>query len=400
MGRLDFLNELRERLEKGGGACPKALESPQGAWIVVDGARMLNLASNNYLGLANHPYVKAKAQQALEQFGAGAGGARLISGTTSLHLELERRLAHFKGREKALIFGSGMHANLGIIPAISGEADVILTDELNHGSIIDGCRLSHAKRQVYRHADTADLKRLLEENMHARRRLIVTDGVFSMDGDLAPLSEIVSLADRYDAFIMVDDAHGEGVLGDHGRGIANHFGVEDRVDIEVGTFSKAFGVVGGFVSADAELIDYLSQTARTYLLSTALPPSDIAACIAAMDILEESDHLVKKLWDNRRYFVDGLQNLGFDTGASQTPIVPIVVGAAEFARELERRLGQAGVFIRAVTYPTVPRDKARLRAILSAAHSREDLDFTLERFEQIRNETQFTRLAARKEIQS
>jgi len=385
--RLDFLGEEIQRLKEDGLYNPiRTLRSPQGAWIVINNAEVLNLSSNNYLGLANDPRVKEKVKEAIEKFGVGAGGARTISGTMELHGELERRIAHFKRRESALVFASGVHANVGTIPAIGRDGDVILTDELNHGSIIDGCRLSQAKREIYPHKDTKALAGALERNKNARRKLIVTDGVFSMDGDLAPLPEIVDLARRYEAIVMVDDAHGEGVLGDHGRGIADHFGLHDRIDIEMGTLSKAFGVIGGFVCGSATLVDYLSQSARTFLLATAPTAIDMAACIAAIEIVDQSDTLVSKLWENTRYFKDAMGHLGFDLGASETPIIPVILGDAKITQEFEKLLFQEKVFTRAITFPTVPKNKARLRLIISAAHERSDLDFAIGKFEKIGRE--------------
>jgi len=382
--KLDFLEQEILKIKENGLYVPiKSIQSAQGAWVTIEGAKILNLCSNNYLGLANDPKLREKVRQTLNEFGVGAGGARTICGTMSLHRELEQKIAHFKRRESALVFCSGVHANVGIIPLIAGEGDVILTDELNHGSIIDGCRLSQAKKVIFPHKDLKALHNALKMNKNARRRLIVTDGVFSMDGDIAPLNEIVELGEKYDAIVMVDDAHGEGVLGDHGRGIADHFGLHDRVDIEMGTFSKAFGVVGGFICGSAALVEYLSQTAKTFLLATASSAIDIAACIAAVEIVEKSDNLVRKLWENTRYFKDGMRDLDFDVGASETPIIPIILRDTKIAQEFEKRLFEEKVLTRAITYPTVPKDQARLRVIISAAHRREDLDFALGKFKKL-----------------
>jgi glycine C-acetyltransferase len=392
LSKLDFLEQEIRKLKESGLYNPiKCLHSAQGAWIIVDGAEVLNLCSNNYLGLANDQRLKEKVKKALDEFGIGAGGARTICGTMSLHRELEQKIAHFKRREGALVFGSGVHANVGIIPSIAQDGDVIFTDELNHGSIIDGCRLSKAKSEIYPHKDLTELRNALKRHKNARRRLIVTDGVFSMDGDIAPLTEIVELSEKYDAIVMVDDAHGEGVLGDHGRGITDHFGLHERVDIEMGTFSKAFGVVGGFICGSAALVEYLSQTARTFLLATASTAIDIAACIAAVEILEQSDDSLRRLWENTRYFKDGMRHLGFDVGASETPIIPVLLGDTKMAQEFEKRLIREKVLTRAITYPTVPRDRARLRLIISAAHRRKDLEFALRKFGKIGHETHLLR---------
>ncbi len=388
MGKLDFIREEIENLKKEGLYITiRTIESPQGAWIIVDGKKVLNLCSNNYLGFANHPKLREKAEEAIERFGVGPAAVRTIAGTMSLHNELERKLAEFKGAEATISFQSGFNANLATIPALVGRGDAIFSDELNHASIIDGSRLSRATIIRYNHNDPVDLeKKLKEEGPKYRRKLVVTDGVFSMDGDIAPLPEIAEVAEKYDAILMVDDAHGEGVLGRGGRGIVDHFGLHGRVDIEVGTLSKAFGVVGGYVAGSKEIVEYLKQKARPFLFSSAVTPPDVAASIAAVDILTESDELVNKLWDNAKYFKEGMKKLGFDTGKSQTPITPVMLGEATVAQEFSKRLFEEGIFAQAIGYPTVPRGKARIRVMISATHSREDLDFALEKFAKVGKE--------------
>jgi glycine C-acetyltransferase len=360
----------------------RTLASPQGAWLTVDGKRVLNFCSNNYLGLANHPRLVEAARKALDTYGVGPAAVRSIAGTMELHLELERRLALFKGVEAAISFQSGFNANLGTIAALVGKEDVIYSDELNHASIIDGSRLSGATIVRYAHADPDDLRRTIDANRDKgyRRSLIITDGVFSMDGDVAPLDRIYDVARERDFLLMVDDAHGEGVLGRGGRGIVDHFGLHGKVDIEVGTLSKAFGVVGGVAAGRPVIVDWLRQRARPFLFSSAMTVPDVAACLAAVDLLEASDDLVRRLWDNADHFKQEIRALGFDTGTSTTPITPIMLGEAPLAQEFSRELYQAGVFAMAIGFPTVPRGKARLRVMISAAHSRDDLQQGLEAF--------------------
>jgi len=386
--KLSWIDEsLRELRESGLYTHIRTIESPQGPWLVVDGRRVLNFCSNNYLGLANHPRLVEKAKEAIDKYGVGPGAVRTIAGTMGLHLELEEKLAAFKGAEAAISFQSGFNANLATIPAMVDRGDLIVSDELNHASIIDGVRLSRADRAVYKHCDMDDLKRVLDEHRGKHRRtLIVTDGVFSMDGDIAPLDKIADLAEEYGAILMVDDAHGEGVLGHGGRGIVDHFGLHGRVDIEVGTMSKAFGVVGGYVAGNARIVEWLHQRGRPFLFSSAMTVPDTAACIAAVDILQESTELVDRLWDNARYFKGEMQRLGFDIGHSQTPITPVMLGEAKLAQEFSRRLYEEGVFGTAIGYPTVPKGKARIRVMISAAHSRDDLDRGLEAFEKVGRE--------------
>jgi glycine C-acetyltransferase len=385
---LEFVvQELEALKQEGLFVNIRTLESPQGAWIVVDGRKVLNLCSNNYLGFCNDPVLKEAAKRAIDEYGVGPGAVRTIAGTMKLHLELERKLAEFKGTEAVVSFQSGFCANLATIPALVGREDVIFSDELNHASIIDGCRLSRAEIIRYAHCDVDDLKAKLQEHRHKfRRALIVTDGVFSMDGDIAPLPEIVKLAREYDAFVMVDDAHGEGVLGKSGRGITDHFGLHGEVDIEVGTLSKAFGVVGGYVAGSYELCEYLRQRGRPFLFSSAVTPADVAACIAAVDILLQSEDRVQRLWENACYFQNGLKSLGFDIGKTQTPITPVMLGEAPLAQEFSKRLFEEGIFAQAIGYPTVPRGAARIRVMISAVHTKEDLDFALEKFAKVGRE--------------
>jgi glycine C-acetyltransferase len=341
---------------------------------------VLNFCSNNYLGLANHPRLVATAKAAIEEYGIGPAAVRSIAGTMSLHTELERRLAAFKGVEAAITFQSGFNANLATIPALVGKGDVIFSDRLNHASIIDGCRLSGAKIVAYDHVSPENLQQVItaERATGFRRALIVTDGVFSMDGDVAPLPAIQKIAEAEDILLMVDDAHGEGVLGRGGRGIVDHFGLHGQVDIEVGTLSKAFGVMGGVVAGSQVIVDWLRQRGRPFLFSSALTVPDTAACLAAVDVLEESSELVDRLWENARYFQGELKRLGFDIGLTTTPITPIMLGEAPLAQRFSRRLLDNDVFAMAIGFPTVPKGKARIRVMLSAAHAREDLDQGLE----------------------
>ena len=384
MSKYDFIvQELEGLKEQGLYNIIRTIESPVGAWTVVDGRRVLNMCSNNYLGFANDPRLKQAAIKAVEEYGVGPAAVRSIAGTMSLHHELERKLAEFKHTEDAVSFQSGFCANLATIPALVGKEGVIFTDELNHASIIDGCRLTKAQRVIYPHRDVDALAKALEEHKDAPKKLIVTDGVFSMDGDLAPLPGIVEAAERYDALVMVDDAHGEGVLGSHGRGIVDHFGLHGRVDIEVGTLSKAFGVVGGYVAGKREIVEYLRQRGRPFLFSSATTPADVAACIAAVAVLMETDEPVRKLWDNARYFKAEMAELGFDTGQSETPITPVMLGEAKTAWEFSKRLFEEDIFAQAIAYPTVPKGKARIRVMISAVHTKDDLDFAIDKFAKV-----------------
>jgi glycine C-acetyltransferase len=381
-------SELSSLKEAGLYTTMRTLESPQGAWLTVDGREVLNFCSNNYLGLANHPHLVEAAKQAIDAYGVGPAAVRTIAGTMEIHVELERRMADFKGVEAAITFQSGFNANLGAIPALVGREDMIFSDELNHASIIDGCRLSRAKVVRYEHCNPEDLRRVIAENEDAgyRRALIVTDGVFSMDGDVAPLDEIYQIAKSHGFLLMVDDAHGEGVLGKGGRGIVDHFDLHGQVDIEVGTLSKAFGVVGGVVAGSKTIVEWLGQRGRPFLFSSAMTVPDVAACIAGLDLLEESTELVDQLWENTDYFKEEMQNLGFDTGLSTTPITPVMLGEAPLAQRFSRRLFEEGVFGMAIGYPTVPRGKARIRVMISASHSRDDLECGLEAFEKVGQE--------------
>ena len=383
--RMDWINEEIAGLKEAGLYNRiRTIGSAQGAWLVVDGKRVLNFCSNNYLGLANHPAMVKAAQEIMNRYGVGPAAVRTIAGTMDIHLELERRLAAFKGVEAAITFQSGFMANLATLPALVGKEDVIFSDELNHASIIDGSRLSGAKIIRCAHVDPADLEKQIKDAAGTyRRALIVTDGVFSMDGDYAPLDKICEIANRHDILLMVDDAHGEGVLGHGGRGIVDHFHLHGKVDVEVGTLSKAFGVVGGVVAGNALIIEWLRLRARPFLFSSAVTPADVAATIAAIDLLEGSTELVDRLWDNARYFKAELKNLGFDTGLSTTPITPIMLGEAPLAQQFSRELFEEGVFAMALGFPTVPRGKARIRVMISATHTREDLDAGLERFAKV-----------------
>jgi glycine C-acetyltransferase len=362
----------------------RTIGSPQGAWLIVDGKKVLNFCSNNYLGLANHPKLVAAAKKAVDEMGVGPAAVRSIAGTMTLHLELEKRLAAFKGVEAAITFQSGFTANLATIPALVGKEDVIFSDRLNHASIIDGCRLSGGKIIPYDHCDVASLESVIKENLSQfRRAIIITDGVFSMDGDVAPLDKIYEVAKTYDILLMVDDAHGEGVLGKGGRGIVDHFGLHGKVDVEVGTMSKAFGVMGGVVAGNATIIEWLRQRGRPFLFSSAVTPPDAAACLAAVDLLEASTELVDRLWDNAKYFKAEMKKLGFNTGVSTTPITPIMLGEAPLAQQFSRELFEEDVFAMALGFPTVPQGKARIRVMISAAHAKKDLDKGLEAFAKV-----------------
>ncbi|MEJ2011108.1 MAG: glycine C-acetyltransferase [Anaerolineales bacterium] len=378
-------DEIAELKQSGLFTNIRTLSSPQGAWLTVDGKQVLNFCSNNYLGLANHPRLVERAKEAIDELGIGPAAVRTIAGTMSIHTELERRLAAFKRVEAAISFQSGFNANLGAIPALVGSEDVIFSDELNHASIIDGCRLSRARIVRYAHCDPEDLRRQIESapSDEYRRAMVITDGVFSMDGDVAPLDELTEIANEHGFLIMVDDAHGEGVLGTGGRGIVDHFKLHGQVDVEVGTLSKAFGVVGGVVAGSQRVVDWLRQRGRPFLFSSAMTVPDVAACIAGLDILESSTELVDRLWQNTEYFKREMQGLGFDTGVSTTPITPVMLGDAKLAQSFSRNLFDQGVFGMALGYPTVPHGKARIRVMISAAHSREDLDDGLAAFERV-----------------
>jgi glycine C-acetyltransferase len=369
----------------------KILEGPSTPWCKVDGKKVLMFCSNNYLGLSYHPHVKEAAVLAIRTHGAGSGSVRPIAGTMDIHVELERRLAQFKHAEASLVYQTGFAANAGLIPQLVGKEDLIISDELNHGSIIDGVRLAHAERAVYKHCDMADLARVLNESeKHTppyRRILTITDGVFSMDGDISPLDQIAKLGEEHGAMVFVDDAHGEGVLGEGGRGIVSHFKLDRRkVHVEMGTFSKAFGVVGGHISGSRDLFNFAYNRSRTWLLSGSHPPPVAAACIAAIDVLENEPQHVKTLWEHTRYFKKTMKDLGFDIGNSQTPITPVIVGESSVAKKLSARLFEESVFALPIVYPMVARDKARIRTIMNAQLTKDDLNFAIAAFEKIGKE--------------
>lgn len=380
----DEMNALQEQGLK---ITIRIIGSACGPWMVVDGKQVLNFCTNNYLGLANDPRLKAAAQKAIEEWGVGPAAVRSIAGTLELHRQFERRMAAFKGVEDALYVQSGFCANQAAIAPMVGKEDVIFTDRLNHASIIDGCRLSSAKIMIYEHCDVADAERVIKENIgNYRRGLLITDGVFSMDGDVSPLDRLYEVCEQHGVMTMVDDAHGEGVMGRGGRGIVDHFGLHGKFDLEVGTLSKAFGVVGGVIAGKKVVVDWIRQRARPFLFSSAVTPADTAACLAAVDLLEASTELVDRLWENTRYFKAEMKRLGFDTGVSTTPITPIMLGEAPLAQQFSRRLFEHGLFAMAIGFPTVPRGKARIRVMISASHGREDLDKGLEIFAKVGKE--------------
>jgi glycine C-acetyltransferase len=386
---LQFLaDEIEELKREARFHLPRVLEGPQGAVATFDGRRAINLSSNNYLGLANDERLKEAALAATRELGVGSGSVRTIAGTMSLHEELERRLAQFKHTEAALVYQSGFTANAGTVSCLLGREDVIVSDELNHASIIDGSRLSRAQIKVFAHRDMEALRQRLEEAKAegARRVMVVTDGVFSMDGDIAPLPQIVEIAREYGAIMMVDDAHASGVLGKNGRGTIDHFGVHGQVDIQVGTLSKAIGVLGGYVAGSRVLIDYLINRARPILFSTSHPPAVTAANLAAIEILEREPEVIDRLWENTRFFKAGLMELGFNTGRSETPITPVIVGETALAVRLSQRLFEEGVFAQSIGFPTVARDLARVRTIVTATHTREDLSQALAAFARVGRE--------------
>ncbi|MDF2629213.1 MAG: 8-amino-7-oxononanoate synthetase, partial [Symbiobacteriaceae bacterium] len=385
MSVTDFLVDELNALKEAGLYRPlKELQSPQAPRSVINGRRVVNLSSNNYLGLADDPRLKEAMIKATEEWGAGSGAVRTIIGTMSIHNELERKLAEFKHTEAAVVFQSGFTCNSGVIPILVGDGDAIISDELNHASIIDGCRLSKAVTLRYKHSDMADLARVLEETEGKyRRRLIITDGVFSMDGDIAPLPQIVELAEKHGAMTYVDDAHSSGVLGSNGQGSVHHFGLNGRVTVQVGTLSKAVGVLGGYVAGPQALIELLWHKGRPFLFSTSHPPGVAAACLKSIEIMEQEPQLIEKLWENTRYFKAKLEALGFNTGKSDTPITPVIAGDEVKAMKLSDRLMEEGVFAQGIAFPTVQRGKARVRTIVSAAHTREDLDFAVAAFEKV-----------------
>jgi glycine C-acetyltransferase len=360
----------------------RILETGSSPHSVVDGKEVIMLCSNNYLNLSNHPRLIQASIDAAKKFGAGSGSVRAIAGTMKLHIEVEKRLAKFKGTESSLIYQTGFAANAGLIPQLAGKGDIIISDELNHGSIIDGVRLTKTDRAIYKHRDMGDLEKVLKDaDKKFNRILVITDGVFSMDGDIAPMDEIVKLANEYGAMSYVDDAHGEGVIGPDGRGIGAHFGIEGKIDVEMGTFSKAYGVVGGLIAGSQDLVNFAYNKSRTWLLSGSHPPAVAGAQLAAIDVLETEPEHVKRLWDNTNYFKKELNSMGFDTGESETPITPVIVGESSKAKELSNRLFDEGVFALPIVFPMVARDKARIRTMMNAGLTKEDINFALEKFE-------------------
>lgn len=379
MKEFNFLaSELDTMKENGTFQELPIIESLQGSTVKMKGKDIIQLSSNNYLGLTSHPRLQKAAEEAVKRYGAGTGSVRTIAGTFTMHDELEQKLASFKNTEAALVFQSGFTANQGILSSILTKDDIVISDELNHASIIDGIRLTKAGKKVYQHADMEDLEKILKKSMNYRMRLIVTDGVFSMDGDIAPLPEIVRLAEQYDAFVMVDDAHASGVLGENGRGTVHHFGLDGKVHIQVGTLSKAIGVLGGYAAGSKVLIDYFKHKGRPFLFSTSHPPAVTAACIEAVNVLMEEPSLIKKLWDNTSYFKKELEKIGLPLIKSETPITPILIGDEAEACRFSNTLFELGLFAQAIVFPTVPKGKARIRTIMTAQHSKEELDKALE----------------------
>jgi glycine C-acetyltransferase len=379
----DELNALREQ---GLYRRLRVLNGEQQARTSIDHRSVVNLSSNNYLGLTTHAHLRERALEAIRCYGAGSGSVRTIAGTMEIHVELERKLAQFKKTEACVVFQSGFTANAGTVSSILGADDFIVSDELNHASIIDGARLSRATVKVFPHRDVAAARTLVEQLPRDRRRLIITDGVFSMDGDLGPLPELCDLADESGCIMMVDDAHASGVFGRNGRGTVDHFAMHGRVDVQVGTLSKAIGALGGYVAGSRALIEFLHHRARPFLFSTSHPPSVAASCLAAIEVLETEPALIERLWENTRFFKTGLQGLGFNTGVSESPITPVIVGAAATAMKLSDRLFEEGVFAQGIGFPTVARDKARVRTIVTATHTQEDLTFALECFKRVGTE--------------
>ena len=384
MKNLEFLDgEVRRLREEGRLITLRVLSGAQEPVSIVDGRRVINLTSNNYLALANDPRVKQAAKEAIDKYGVGTAAVRTIIGTMDIHQELETRLARFKGTEAAVVFQSGFATNVALCQSLmTSEEDLLISDELNHASIVDGARLAKSPRKIYPHKDMAALRKILEspESRAARRRLIVTDGVFSMDGDIAPLPEIMDLADRHEAMVMVDDAHASGVMGKNGRGTPDHFRLSSRVQIQIGTLSKAFAAIGGYAASTKVMREYLISTARPFLFSSSHPPSVTATCLKALDILESEPELIEKLWENARFFKEGLKKAGFDTGASETPITPVIVGDTQKAKRFSDMLFEEGVFALSIGYPTVARGKERLRTIVSSGHATKDLETALEKF--------------------
>ncbi|MEK3800350.1 glycine C-acetyltransferase [Peribacillus sp. FSL H8-0477] len=382
---MQGFNDLQEELDRmrkeGTFRQLVTLQSEQGARVVINGREVIQLSSNNYLGLTNHPRLKQAAIKAIEKYGAGTGSVRTIAGTLTMHQELEKKLAAYKHTEASLVFQSGFTTNQGVLSAVLSEDDVVISDELNHASIIDGIRLTKAARSVYKHMDMLSLESALADTQNYRKRLIVTDGVFSMDGTIAPLPKIVKLAEKYDALIMVDDAHASGVLGENGRGTVNHFGLDGKVDIQVGTLSKAMGVLGGYVAGPQVLIDYIIHKGRPFLFSTSHPPAVTMACMEAVNVLIEEPKRIEKLWTNSEFFKQGLRSLGFDTGKSETPITPVMIGDEALTLKLADKLLENGVFAQGIVFPTVAKGQARIRTIVTSQHSKADLEQALRAFE-------------------
>jgi glycine C-acetyltransferase len=364
----------------------RILEEEQKAHTTFDHRSVVNLSSNNYLGLTTHPRLRQRALEAIERFGVGSGSVRTIAGTMEIHMELERRLAEFKKVEAVVVFQSGFTANAGTVSSILTKDDVVISDELNHASIIDGCRLSRAAIKVFPHKDVEAARRIIRELPAGQRKLLITDGVFSMDGDLGPLRALCELAEETGCIMMVDDAHASGVFGANGRGTVDHFGMHGRVDVQVGTLSKAVGALGGYVAGNRNLIEFLYHRARPFLFSTSHPPAVAAACIAAIDVLLEEPQIIERLWDNTRFFKAGLERLGFNTGVSESPITPVIAGESARAMKLSDRLFQEGVFAQGIAFPTVARDKARVRTIVTATHTRDDLQYALDAFAKVGRE--------------
>jgi glycine C-acetyltransferase len=388
--RLDPLayltTELTSLREQGLYRKLRILEGRQQATTEFDGRSVVNLSSNNYLGLTTHPKLVEAAIQAIRDFGVGSGSVRTIAGTMSLHMELERRLAVFKHTEAVVVFQSGFAANAGTVSSILTKEDVVISDSLNHASIIDGARLSRAAIKVFPHKDVDAARTILKDLPAAQRKLLITDGVFSMDGDLGPLPALCDLAEEFGCIMMVDDAHASGVFGRNGRGTVDHFNMHGRVDIQVGTLSKAIGSLGGYVAGSKDLIEFLYHRGRPFLFSTSHPPSVAATCLAALDVLEQEPEIIDRLWDNTRFFKDGLVKLGFDTGISESPITPVFAGEGSRAMKLSDRLFEEGVFAQGIAFPTVAKDKARVRTIVTATHTREELQFALDAFKKVGSE--------------
>jgi len=381
---MDFLKDQIEYIKRAGlYRTLKSMQSAQSGTTIIDGRRVIQLSSNNYLGFADHPRLKAAAREAIERYGSGAGGSRLICGNLELNEKLEAKIARLKKKESALLFNTGYMANIGILTAIMGEGDVIFSDEFNHASIIDGCRMTKAQTRVYAHRDMDCLERLLKELKKSRRRLIVSDGIFSMDGDIAPLPDLVSLAKRYECMVMIDDAHATGVLGAEGGGTGEHFGLQDEIDISMGTLGKALGGFGAFISGSNNLREFLINRSRPFIFTTALPPAVIASGIAALELLEEEPEIKARLWENVVYFKKGIKEIGFNTLQSETPIIPIMVGESSLTIKMGKMLLEEGIFIQGIRPPTVPQGSSRLRITLMATHTRRELEFALEAIEKV-----------------